>query len=62
SFDKDLANSRTSWYSIWVMFVCGYTVKIILFNDIATLLLTIAVMNYLLRKQLKTESEGFGYL
>ncbi|KAA6318705.1 hypothetical protein EZS27_031319, partial [termite gut metagenome] len=41
-FDKDLANSRTSWYSIWVMFVCGYTVKIILFNDIATLLLTIA--------------------
>ncbi|KAA6321856.1 hypothetical protein EZS27_028539, partial [termite gut metagenome] len=40
--DKDLANSRTSWYSIWVMFVRGYTVKIILFNDIATLLLTIA--------------------
>ncbi|KAA6314365.1 hypothetical protein EZS27_035009, partial [termite gut metagenome] len=54
SFDKDLANSRTSWYSIWVMFVCGYTVKIILFNDIATLLLTIAIRKTTIGNGLET--------
>ncbi|KAA6304435.1 hypothetical protein EZS27_043918, partial [termite gut metagenome] len=42
SFDNDLANISTSWYSICVMIVRVYTVKRILFSDIATLLLTIA--------------------